>query len=282
MRFKPNGTFYSTFGDQGMVRIPLSDVQIVRGLHLPEGDILLSAPVFNGSANALMVLRFDSTGTMLPSWGNGGILNTGITAQHSNYETFLALQSDGKLILVSETGSNPRQILLNRLKLNGSVDSSYGINGSSVSTFQRGFFVYGISIQPDNKILISGRPGDGGGPAFVVRFKSAGPLDYNFANNGTLEFGAPVGQIDMFAFGKAIYEPVDSTIWAVGYNSWGGAHTVVVKFTTAAHRKWVNLGSDISVCAGTLVTLNAQNSGASFLWTNSATSQTISPTTSGT
>ena len=42
-----------------------------------------------------------------------------------------------------------------------------------------------------------------------------------------------------------------------------------------------NLGADISVCNGVPVTLDAQNAGANYLWSNGATTQTISPTVSG-
>ncbi len=43
----------------------------------------------------------------------------------------------------------------------------------------------------------------------------------------------------------------------------------------------IALGADISVCAGTPVTLDAGNVGAAYLWSNGATTQTISPTASG-
>jgi len=44
----------------------------------------------------------------------------------------------------------------------------------------------------------------------------------------------------------------------------------------------VNLGADQSHCAGTPVVLDAQNPGATYLWSTTETTQTISPTTSGT
>lgn len=44
----------------------------------------------------------------------------------------------------------------------------------------------------------------------------------------------------------------------------------------------VNLGNDVSVCQGDIVTLDAQNTGSTYQWSNSATTQTISPTTNGT
>jgi hypothetical protein len=43
----------------------------------------------------------------------------------------------------------------------------------------------------------------------------------------------------------------------------------------------VNLGADVTQCAGT-VNLDAQNSGAMFMWNDSTTAQTLTATTSGT
>jgi hypothetical protein len=44
----------------------------------------------------------------------------------------------------------------------------------------------------------------------------------------------------------------------------------------------VALGNDTTICAGKSVTLNAGNPGATYLWSNSATSQTITATAAGT
>jgi hypothetical protein len=43
----------------------------------------------------------------------------------------------------------------------------------------------------------------------------------------------------------------------------------------------VSLGPDQSLCAGTPVTLDAQHPGSTYLWSTTATTQTIDPTTSG-
>jgi len=43
----------------------------------------------------------------------------------------------------------------------------------------------------------------------------------------------------------------------------------------------VNLGNDTTLCSGQPITLNAGNPGDTYLWSNGAMTQTISPTTSG-
>ena len=58
-----------------------------------------------------------------------------------------------------------------------------------------------------------------------------------------------------------------------------GTGTITVNFVPAPT---VNLGNNITVCTGIPVTVDAGNAGASYLWSNAAVTQTISPTTSGT
>jgi hypothetical protein len=57
------------------------------------------------------------------------------------------------------------------------------------------------------------------------------------------------------------------------------ADTVAVSFLAAPV---VNLGTDVGVCAGTSVTLDAGNPGSTYLWDNGATTQTRAITSSGT
>ena len=65
----------------------------------------------------------------------------------------------------------------------------------------------------------------------------------------------------------------------VNPNGCTGYDTIVVNFVAAPI---VNLGNNITVCTGVPVTLDAGNPGATFLWSNSAVTETISPTISGT
>lgn len=62
-------------------------------------------------------------------------------------------------------------------------------------------------------------------------------------------------------------------------NSCKGRDTVVV---TVNPLPIVNLGNDTAICAGNALVLNAQNAGASYLWNNSTTAQTLNVATAGT
>lgn len=71
------------------------------------------------------------------------------------------------------------------------------------------------------------------------------------------------------------------TYW-VRYTSAQGciySDTIVVTATTPPV---VNLGNDTTICSGNTLTLDAGNPGATYLWSNNATTQTIPVTTAGT
>lgn len=79
---------------------------------------------------------------------------------------------------------------------------------------------------------------------------------------------------------KTISVTTSGSYWVKVTNAAGcdSRDTVNVNFTPVPV---VALGNDVSVCVGTPVSLNAGNTGATYLWSTGATTQTITPTSSG-
>ncbi len=100
--------------------------------------------------------------------------------------------------------------------------------------------------------------------------------------NVTLDAGNP-GSVYAWSTGattQTINVTTTGSYWVhVGGGACVAADTINVTFLP---NPVVNLGADISVCAGVPVTLDAGNAGATYLWNTGATTQTISPTTNGT
>jgi len=63
---------------------------------------------------------------------------------------------------------------------------------------------------------------------------------------------------------------------------YGEVHDYTVNIITACTDPIVNLGNDTTICAGTTLTLDANNAGLTFLWSDTSTSQTLDVSTSGT
>lgn len=77
------------------------------------------------------------------------------------------------------------------------------------------------------------------------------------------------------------FNPTATTTYMVTGTDANGCQNTATITVTVNPNPVVNFGDDISACAGS-VTLNAQNSGSTYLWNNNSTGQTLTVTTSGT
>ncbi len=120
--------------------------------------------------------------------------NNGVSATNQFYgASSIGLQTDGK-ILVGGTRNLPngeffeQRIVLRRFLVNGTIDSTFGENGSIETTLgglQQS--VNDLILQDDGKILITGIFSESGSRSdiFVARFMSDGSVDSSFGD----EFG---------------------------------------------------------------------------------------------
>lgn len=91
-----------------------------------------------------------------------------------------ALQSDGKILGVGfATISGTQRPVMIRLNPNGSIDSTFGTNGISISSFV-GYFLK-VVIQPDGKIVCVGESGNN---QLAARFLTDGTPDNTFGDSG--------------------------------------------------------------------------------------------------
>ena len=113
------------------------------------------------------------------SFGTNGIVDTTFGIGESTVA--LGLQPDGKVLV---TGwYYPSSYITARYNTDGTIDESFGNNGTVFTDF--GVFVLpaSIAVQLDNKILVVGSTSQ---PAnfLLVRYMPDGSLDNSFGNNG--------------------------------------------------------------------------------------------------
>jgi len=280
MRFKYNGELDSTFGMNGKKVINIANGNMARGLLLPNGELIVSCGLLSGgNFDYLWVARIDSTGNLITSWGTDGIAQTGIGVMLEGSYPFV--QPDGKIVVVGENWNNgAEQLFTTRFNTNGTIDTTYGQQGVSVSSFADGFRVYGVTHQADGKFLIAGKNAGGGGGPQVTRYNSNGTLDSTFANNGLYVFS--MVNINPYLFAKAIEDTSDNSIVVSGQCSFIFDNDILmIKLIPEESQEWVYLGDDLTVCAGTEIILNPSTSGEIFLWNNGAVTPTLSPEISG-
>jgi len=134
-----------------------------------------------------VILRYNADGTVDTTFAVNGklIVDTG----DSVYGTQMALQADGRLVIVG--GTNHGQYVAVRYDANGkNKDMTFGTNGDAVvPSFSDGFNTFECSdilIQPDHKIVVVGRQSSlANFTDFVIaRFNSDGTPDETFISNG--------------------------------------------------------------------------------------------------
>ena len=190
-RFLTNGDLDRAFGESGVASLPL-DTAFRRASALalhPDGGLVVAV---GGPAFALV--RLDRSGMPDGSFGDGGQVVMRIGSGLS-YASGVVGQDDGKVVATGPLSAGAytpdpenlaKGIALVRINRNGSLDSSFGRGGISVTRF-RGAKVWpsAMVLQSDGKFLVAGAIRLRRGTRFlVVRYRRNGELDRRFGDRG--------------------------------------------------------------------------------------------------
>ncbi len=144
--------------------------------------------VVGGSKNNDVALaRYNSNGTLDTTFDTDGMVYTNVTATSNRSLVDLDLQADGKIVVVSEFNSGSQDFRVLRYTTSGSLDTSFGNNGSITTDIGNSEFPTSIIIQSDNKILVGGTTRNQSlstENGFIARYTSTGLLDNSFNSNG--------------------------------------------------------------------------------------------------
>lgn len=167
------------------------------------------------------------------SFGSSGkvITDFGLT---NDYGYDLAIQSDGKIIVVGKTyqGTN-YDIAIARYNTNGTLDNTFGYGGLIVKDLQNYDDIgQAVILQPDGKILIAGTTFNG---SFIrdfclLRYNSNGTPDNSFGVNGAIT--ADIGNI--FEYATSLALQTDGKIIVGGYsaNNLNNTDFAIVRFNS--------------------------------------------------
>ncbi len=179
---------------------------------------------FGAVATILLFLARGQTamaadGDLDPTFGTGGQVTTDFN-HSTDIANAVALQPDGKLVVVGQTYTNNdytgEDFAVARYNTNGTLDSTFGVNGKVTTDFPGlAAVASSVVIQPDGKILVAG----GAFPNFtflgdfeLVRYNPNGTLDTSFGSGGIVTTSFP-GQ-GSYAFALALQS--DGKIIAAG------------------------------------------------------------------
>ena len=175
--YLPNGELDRTFGEEGFVQ----DNSYSQGIPFaalvqPNHKILVCC--------ASSLLRFLPNGKYDFTFGNNGMVKIQNFGSLPPSISIIHLQQDGKIVCA---GNADGQFLLMRFNVNGSPDSSFGNNGTVMTSFKDDSYILSLTIQKDNKIVVSGATGEFPNSEFALaRYSSNGEIDTAFGIDGTI------------------------------------------------------------------------------------------------
>lgn len=156
----------------------------------PDGKIVAVGSASNNNDFDFLVARFNDDGSADNSFGSSGktMLNLGSTFDQA---ISLALQPDGKIVAGGKmVGSGAEfNYVLTRFKPNGTLDSTFGVNGISIIDFNgNNDEATKMVLQPDGKIVMVGSTSNQvSGSIGLIRYLSNGLPDSTFNGTGRVE-----------------------------------------------------------------------------------------------
>lgn len=200
-RYHSDGRNDLTFGIGGAMTTDFGDSydDAYAVLLQPDGKIVLGGYTNAGNgpgvlfgADQLALARYTSNGLLDPSFGesgkvvfDGGSLDERILA--------LALAPDGSILAGGYVNGERRSdLLLARLRTDGSPNTAFGTEGKGLSIHDLGTNserIASLALQPDGKIVAGGQTAVGHHADFAVfRYDGSGALDPTFGRSGVASF----------------------------------------------------------------------------------------------
>lgn len=190
VRYHPNGSLDGSFGVAGLASTSFGRGGLAQGLAIqPDGKIVEvgHASIASYPFDALALVRFNSNGTLDPTFGSGGKVTT--TFDGGGAGSDVVLQPDGKLVAAgsARTSTGNGGFGLARYNVDGSLDPSFGVGGTVFTDFgPSGEAARAVALHDDGMIVAAGHwvtPTFSGDFA-LARYSDAGVLDASFGVGG--------------------------------------------------------------------------------------------------
>lgn len=157
---------------------------------LQDGNIILGG--YRNEINIQsFLLKFNPSGELVNTFGDNGRVFLDSITNKNRIQDF-KIQSDNKIICMGFlNGDQSDDFMLLRYLDNGSLDSSFGVEGKTITDIGKGSndILNSLKVQSDGKVLLGGTSilnSSSDKNIALTRYLSNGTLDYNFGNSGKL------------------------------------------------------------------------------------------------
>ncbi len=239
VRYNENGTLDLSFGNNGIVALPVSQIdnEFSKVMIQTDGKIVAVGHWDQGLTNGgqqnfdILLARFESTGQPDMSFGNAGIVITPVSPVYSEEAYGLQILSTGEILVSGFTLAldQSQDIVLLKYTSTGDPQLTFGVNGQVIFNRTTGDVAYDMMLQGD-QILISGAIGNTIDDLdfLLARFNSDGEPDSSFGANSVIRTDIQAG----FDEANAITSMPDGRIFLAGKGSNGVQNdAVTVRYT---------------------------------------------------
>ena len=191
-RYNPNGSLDPSFSGDGKQTTDFAGFDGATGVAL-QGDGKIVAVGDAGAGDSTATSRSPATTrTGRSTRASPATAGRRPTSGAATAATGVALQGDGKIVVVGQLSGGGGDFALARYNPNGSLDTSFSGDGKQTTDFGGFDRANGVALQGDGKIVAVGEGGTGAAGDFALaRYNPNGSLDTSFSGDGrqTTDFG---------------------------------------------------------------------------------------------
>jgi uncharacterized delta-60 repeat protein len=193
-RYNSDGTLDTTFSGDGKQTTDFGgDKNSLEGVAIQSnGKIVAVGPMGNGDNTNFAVYRYLSDGSLDPTFSGDGKVSIGFGIGRQDFAYDVAIQSDGKIIVVGTTGdanASNSNFAVARLNRNGTLDTTFSGDGRQITSLGGDDLAFALALQPDGKIVVAGVKNITNFRSFAVaRYDTNGSLDMTFNGSGRKAF----------------------------------------------------------------------------------------------
>jgi uncharacterized delta-60 repeat protein len=191
-KYDTYGALEPLFGNAGIAVIPVFPLHTDLGndIALRNNKIIIAGTALNFSHNDFLLAQLNSDGSLDVDFDTDGLVVTAIEGTFNEYANGLAVQDDGKILVVGASNSTFNDFITVRYNEDGSYDTDFGVNGVAITDFGTSTDfadATDVVIQSDGKIVVGGYRNIGVSLSYAMaRYEEDGTLDATFGDNGTV------------------------------------------------------------------------------------------------